>query len=101
MDPNQRSFYDQHGFAADALRKQGLPSIFDYTPKYGIYEERIHADGETTELEDWFAAQGHSVRDQNITIRQRIKKCIHRVKMGICISQFSLEIKRILFNYPR
>ena len=36
------------------FRKQGLPNIFDYVPKYGIYEEQIFSDNETTGLEDWF-----------------------------------------------
>ena len=37
------------------FRKQALPTIFDYRPKYGIYEEQILTDNETTGLEDWFA----------------------------------------------
>ena len=51
------------------FRKQGLPSIFDYTPKYGIYEERIHADGDTTGLEDWFAV---SINSLSIDIRDTL-----------------------------
>ena len=36
------------------FRKQALPTIFDYVPKYGIYEEQILSDKETTGLEDWY-----------------------------------------------
>merc|ERR1712241_428024 len=93
MDLNQRSFYDQHGYAAEALRKQGLPSIFDYVPKYGIYEEQILSDNETTELEDWFASQGHSVRDQNITMRQRLKNCYIELRWGFIRHDFPWKLK--------
>ena len=32
MDPNQRYFYDRHGFPEMEL-KQGLPTIFDWKPR--------------------------------------------------------------------
>jgi len=98
MDPNQRSYYDQHGFAADALRKQGLPSIFDYTPKYGIYDQRVYADNETTELEDWFAAQGHSCRDQHVTIRQRIKNAYIELRWGFVYHNFPWKLKEFFLT---
>jgi len=99
MDINQRHFYDQHGFAADALRKQGLPTIFDYVPKYGIYEEQILSDNETTGLEDWFAAQGHSVRDPNITIRQRLKNAYIELKWGLAYHNFPWKIKEFCLYF--
>ena len=47
-------WYNKRNFAL-FFRKQALPTIFDYRPKYGIYEEQILTDNETTGLEDWFA----------------------------------------------
>ncbi len=34
----QRYFYDQHGHSSAELKRKGTPSIFDWTPKYSIYE---------------------------------------------------------------
>ena len=45
---------DRHVIFITFFRKQGLPTIFDYVPKFSIYEEQILSDNETTGLEDWF-----------------------------------------------
>ena len=49
IDLTQRYFYDRHGHTSEELKKRGTPSIFDWTPKYGIYNEQTTADGESRE----------------------------------------------------
>lgn len=98
MDINQRYFYDQHGFAAEALRQQGLPTIFDYVPKFSIYEEQILSDNETTELEDWFKSQGHSAHDPKITLRQRFKNAYIELRWGLKYHNFPWNWKEF-FQY--
>ena len=34
MDPTQRFYYDRHGYPEMELRTKGVPSIFDWEPKY-------------------------------------------------------------------
>lgn len=58
IDPTQRHFYDQHGYPSDELKKQGIPSVFDWEPRFSIYTTRVRADNESSALEDWFKAQG-------------------------------------------
>jgi len=73
MDLDQRSFYDRHGYPSEALKQKEMPDIFNYVPKFSIYEEEILADNETTAMEDWMEAQGHSTREQKLTFKQRLK----------------------------
>ena len=54
---SQRCFYDKHGYPSETLRQKELPDIFDWSPKFGIYEEEMLADEETTHVEEWMAAQ--------------------------------------------
>jgi len=88
MDIDQRCFYDKHGYPSDALKQKELPDIFNYVPKFSIYEEEILADNETTELEDWMATQGHSARDQNISFKQRLKNAYIEYKWGMAYWNF-------------
>ena len=82
IDPSQRHFYDQHGYPSDELRKKGMPSIFDYKPRFSIYEAQMRTDSETNAVEDWFKAQGHSVNEPNIGIRQRLKNIYVELRFG-------------------
>ena len=40
------------------------------------------ADNETTAVEDWMAAQGHSTRQQNISMKQRLRNAYIEFKWG-------------------
>jgi len=80
MDLTQRYFYDQHGHPADFLKKKGSETIFDWKPKYGIYEES--AEARKKEVEDWFSAQGHSTTQPRITLRQVFKNAFVELKFG-------------------
>jgi len=81
MDMTERYFYDQHGHRANFLKKKGSETIFDWTPKYGIYEES--AEARKKEVEDWFEAQGHSTTQPKITLRQRLKNAFVELKFGM------------------
>ena len=59
-----------------------MPSIFDYKPRFGIYEAQIRTDKETSAVEDWFKAQGHSVDEPNIGMRQRLKNLYVELRFG-------------------
>jgi len=93
MDPTQRHFYDSHGYPSDELRKKGMPSIFDYKPRFGIYESEIRADNESSAVEDWFKAQGHSVNEPNIGIRQRLKNMYVELRYGLNYYNFPWRIR--------
>ena len=56
--------------------------------RFSIYEEEILADDETTAVEDWMAAQGHSTREQNITFKQRLKNAYIEYKWGMAFYNF-------------
>jgi len=88
MDIDQRCFYDKHGYPSETLRQKELPDIFDWSPKFGIYEEEMLADEETTHVEEWMAAQGHSTREQNITFKQRLKNAYIEYKYGMAYYNF-------------
>ena len=90
IDLTQRYFYDQHGVASEQLKKDGSNStIFDWVPKYSIYENQTRADGETTEVEDWFKAQGHQGFDyKRISLRQFLKNAYVEFKYGISYYNF-------------
>ena len=95
IDLTQRYFYDQHGVACEELRKKGSNStIFDWVPKYSIYENQTRADGEATELEDWFKAQGHQGFDvRRISLRQMMKNAYVEFRYGIKYYDFPWEWK--------
>jgi len=88
MDIDQRCFYDTHGYPSDALKQKELPDIFNYVPKFSIYEEEILADNETTAVEDWMASQGHSTREQNVSFKQRLKNAYIEYKWGMAYWDF-------------
>merc|ERR1711936_1549127 len=58
-DPSQRYHYDIHGVSLEEFQKKEEENIYKWEPKYSVYTETQTVDGETTELEDWFTAQGH------------------------------------------
>jgi len=93
IDLTQRYFYDRHGYTSEELRKKGTPSIFDWRPKYGIYED---AGSNAKEVEDWFAAQGHTVHEEKITIRQRFKNAYVEYKYGMAYFDFPWKMKQFL-----
>jgi len=96
IDLTQRYFYDRHGHTSEGLKKKGTPSIFDWTPRYSIYEEAAPADGESTELEDWFKAQGHVGREERISIRQHIKNAYVELRYGLIYYNFPWDIKSLV-----
>jgi len=94
IDLTQRYFYDNHGTACVELKKKGSNStIFDWVPKYSIYEEQTRADGETTEVEDWFKAQGHVGYDKKISLKQRMKNSYVELRYGFSYYDFPWEWK--------
>jgi len=95
IDLTQRYFYDQHGVACQELKKRGSNStIFDWVPKYSIYEE-TRPDGESTQVEDWFKAQGHhGFNDERISIRQRMKNAYVEFRYGLAYYDFPWEWKK-------
>jgi len=94
IDLTQRYFYDQHGVACEELKKRGSHStIFDWVPKYSIYEHETRADGESSELEDWFKAQGHIKDEPRISLRQRMKNAYVEFRFGLAYYDFPWEWK--------
>jgi len=97
IDLTQRYFYDQHGVACLELKKKGSNStIFDWVPKYSIYEE-TRPDGDSTQVEDWFKAQGHHGFDEeSISFRQRIKNAYVEFRYGLSYYDFPWEWKKFV-----
>merc|ERR1719342_1838396 len=94
IDLTQRYFYDNHGTACEELKVKGSHStIFDWVPKYSIYEQQTRADGETTEVEDWFKAQGHVGYETKISWRQRMKNAYIELRYGLGYYDFPWEWK--------
>jgi len=94
IDLTQRYFYDQHGTSCKELKEKGSNStIFDWVPKYSIYEQQTRADGETTEVEDWFKAQGHVGYETKISWRQRMKNAYIELRYGLSYYDFPWEWK--------
>jgi len=95
IDLTQRYFYDRHGHSSEELKKKGSHStIFDWQPKYTIYEDRKYADGESSEVEEWFKAQGHSGMDsRRISIRQRLKNAYVELRFGLDYYNFPWKLK--------
>ena len=95
IDLTQRYFYDHHGVACEELRKRGSNStIFDWVPKYSIYENQTRADGESTEVEDWFKAQGHQGFDaKRRSLRQIMKDAYVEFRYGLSYYDFPWEWK--------
>jgi len=95
IDLTQRYFYDHHGVASEQLKKDGSNStIFDWVPKYSIYEHQTRADGDTTEVEDWFKAQGHQGFDvKRRSLRQVMKDAYVEFKYGLHYYDFPWEWK--------
>eukprot|EP00092_Neocalanus_flemingeri_P018117 GFUD01019608.1.p1 GENE.GFUD01019608.1~~GFUD01019608.1.p1 ORF type:complete len:364 (+),score=90.61 GFUD01019608.1:44-1135(+) len=92
IDLTQRYFYDHHGTACEELKKKGSNStIFDWVPRYSIYEEQTRADGEATEVEDWFKAQGHVGYDKRISLKQRMKNAYVELRYGLSYYNFPWE----------
>ena len=98
IDLTQRYFYDRHGHTSEELKKKGTPSIFDWTPKYSIYEHRSHADKETTEVEDWFKAQGHVGSEEKISIRQYVKNAYVELRYGLKYYDFPWDMKSFMIS---
>ena len=49
----------------------------------------MKADNETSALEDWFAAQGHSVKEPSFTdLRQRLKNAYIELRFGLMYFAF-------------
>jgi len=89
IDLTQRYFYDNHGTACQELKKKGSQStIFDWVPRYTIYHEQSRADGETTEVEDWFKAQGHVGYEKKISLRERMKNAYIELRYGLSYYDF-------------
>merc|ERR1712045_988586 len=94
IDLTQRYFYDQHGVACLELKKRGSHStIFDWVPKYSIYEHESRVDGESTELEDWFKAQGHVKDEPRLSLRQIMKNAYVEFRYGLAYYDFPWEWK--------
>ena len=92
IDLTQRYFYDHHGTACEELKKKGSNStIFDWKPRYSIYEEQTRADGEASEVEDWFKAQGHVGYDKRISLRERMKNAYIELRYGLSYYDFPWE----------
>merc|ERR1712045_709879 len=100
IDLTQRYFYDQHGVACEELRKRGSNStIFDWVPKYSIYENQTRADGESTAVEDWFKAQGHQgFDDKRISLRQMMKNAYVEFRYGISYYDFPWEWRNFVLG---
>jgi len=100
IDLTQRYFYDRHGHSSDELKKKGSNStIFDWQPRYTIYEDRNYAEGETTEVEEWFKAQGHSgLNDKRIGIRQRFKNAYVELRFGLDHYNFPWKMKLFIVS---
>ena len=64
--------------------------------RFSIYEEEILADDETTAVEDWMAAQGHSTREQNISFKQRLKNAYIEYKWGMAFYDFPWNPKAMV-----
>eukprot|EP00095_Tigriopus_kingsejongensis_P010082 maker-scaffold774_size99688-snap-gene-0.19 protein:Tk10082 transcript:maker-scaffold774_size99688-snap-gene-0.19-mRNA-1 annotation:"molecular chaperone" len=88
IDVTQRHFYDQHGFSCDGLRRKGMPSVFDYRPRFSLYEDGIKADGDSCAVEDWFKAQGHSWEEPKTTWRQKLKNAYVEYRWGLLVYNF-------------
>ena len=89
IDLTQRYFYDQHGTACLELKQKGSHStIFDWVPRFGLYEHQQRADGETSEVEDWFKAQGHVGYEERISLRQRLKNGWVELRYGLSYYNF-------------
>jgi len=94
IDLTQRYFYDNHGTACEELKTKGSQStIFDWVPRYTIYQEKTRADGETTEVEDWFKAQGHVGYDKKISLRERMKNAYIELRYGLSYYDFPWQWK--------
>ena len=61
--------------------------------RFGIYESEIRADNESSAVEDWFKAQGHSVNEPNIGIRQRLKNMYVELRYGLNYYNFPWRIR--------
>lgn len=97
IDLTQRYFYDQHGHSSEELRKKGTPSIFDWQPKYGIYQDRHRADGETTDVEDWFKSQGYVFGSEGrLSLRQMVKNAYVELRYGLAYYDFPWRIRAFL-----
>jgi len=97
IDLTQRYFYDHHGTASEELKKKGSNStIFDWVPKYSIYEERSRADEEATGIEEWFKAQGHVGYDRKISFKQRMKNAYVELRYGLNYYDFPWQWKSFL-----
>jgi hypothetical protein len=55
----------------------------------------VKADGETTSVEDWFTAQGHSGyrKDEKISLRQAMKNAYVEVKWGFKYWNFPWKLE--------
>jgi len=96
IDLTQRYFYDRHGHTSEELKRKGTPTIFEWRPKYSIYEQN---DAESKAVEDWFQAQGHVKTDQYITIRQRIKNAYVELRFGLAHYDFPWNWKSLFAGF--
>jgi len=96
IDLTQRYFYDRHGHTSEELKKKGTPSIFEWTPKYGIYQA---AEDDSAAVEDWFKAQGHRrVENERLSVRQWLKNAYVELRFGLNYYNFPWEIKSLLLS---
>ena len=51
----------------------GKNCFFFFSFRFGIYEQTMTSDNETTAVEDWFKSQGHTLNEPKVGIRQRLK----------------------------
>lgn len=98
IDLTQRYFYDQHGHSSAELKRKGTPSIFDWRPKYSIYEETLRADGEASEVEDWFKAQGYVGTNEGgrRSLRQLLKNAYVELRYGLAYYDFPWRLSAFI-----
>lgn len=89
-DPTEKYHYDIHGLPRDDINKRDSDSVYEWEPKYSVYRDTIVVDGETTELEDWFIAQGHV---KTPTLKQRLKNAWVELKFGFDYFNFPWQWK--------
>jgi len=89
-DPSEKYHYDLQGLPREEINKRGMDSVFEWEPKYSVYRETVVVDGETTELEDWFIAQGHV---NSPTLVQRFKNAWIELKFGLDYFDFPWQWK--------
>ncbi|TRY80906.1 hypothetical protein TCAL_16793 [Tigriopus californicus] len=65
---------------------------------WSIHEQEFRADGETSAVEDWFKAQGHSWDEPKTTIRQRLKNAYVEYRWGLKVYDFPWDFQAGLYH---